>query len=39
VATEDPFKNLDPGTAKVTLQSDDIPDSEKMQGRTRLEDA
>jgi hypothetical protein len=37
VATEDQFKNFDPGTAKVILQSDDIPDSGKMQGRNRLE--
>jgi hypothetical protein len=37
VATEDQFKNFDPGTAKITLQSDDIPDSGKMQGRSRLE--
>jgi hypothetical protein len=36
VATEDQFKNFDPGTAKVILQSDDIPDSGKMQGRNRL---
>jgi hypothetical protein len=36
VATEDQFKNFDPGTAKVTLQSDDIPESGKMQGRKRL---
>jgi hypothetical protein len=36
VATEDQFRNFDPGTAKVTLQSDDIPDSGKMQGRNRL---
>jgi hypothetical protein len=37
VATEDQFKNFDPGTAKITLQPDDIPDSGKMQGRNRLE--
>ncbi len=37
VATQDQFKNFDPGTAKITLQSDDIPDSGKMQGRNRLE--
>jgi hypothetical protein len=36
VATEDQFKNFDPGTAKVTLQSDDIPESGKMEGRNRL---
>ena len=36
VATEDQFKNFDPGTAKVTLQADDIPESGKMQGRNRL---
>src|SRR4029078_8028415 len=36
VATEDQFKNFDPGTAKVTLQADDIPESRKMQGRNRL---
>jgi ESX secretion-associated protein EspK len=37
VATEDQFKSFDPGAAKVTLQPDDIPDSGKMQGRSRLE--
>ena len=37
VATEDQFKNFDPGTAKITLRSEDIPDSGKMQGRNRLE--
>jgi hypothetical protein len=37
VATEDQFKNFDPGTAKITLQSEDIPTTEKMQGRNRLE--
>ena len=26
VATEDQFKNFDPGAAKITLQPDDIPD-------------
>jgi hypothetical protein len=36
VATEDQFKNFDPGTPKVTLRSDDIPESGKMQGRNRL---
>ena len=36
VATEDQFKNFDPGTAKMTLQADDIPESGKMQGRNRL---
>ena len=36
VATEDQFKNFDPGTAKVILRSDDITDSGKMQGRNRL---
>ena len=36
VATEDQFENFDPGTAKVTLQADDIPESGKMQGRNRL---
>jgi hypothetical protein len=36
VATEDQFKSFDPGTAKITLQSDDIPESGKMQGRNRL---
>ena len=36
VATADQFKNFDPGTAKITLQPDDIPDSGKMQGRNRL---
>ena len=37
VATEDQFKNFDPGTAKITLQPEDIPGSGKMQGRNRLE--
>jgi hypothetical protein len=37
IATEEQFTAFDPGTAKVALQSDDIPDTGKMQGRSRLE--
>jgi hypothetical protein len=37
IATEAQFANFDPGTAKVVLQPDDIPDSGKMDGRSRLE--
>lgn len=37
VATEEQFKDFDPGTAKVILQPDDIPSDGKMQGRSRLE--
>jgi hypothetical protein len=37
IATEGQFANFDPGTAKVVLQPDDIPDTGKMEGRSRLE--
>jgi hypothetical protein len=37
IATEAQFATFDPGTAKVILQPDDIPDTGKMQGRNRLE--
>ena len=37
VATDAQFDNFDPGAARITLQPDDIPDSGKMQGRSRLE--
>ncbi|WP_319452982.1 MULTISPECIES: hypothetical protein [unclassified Mycobacterium] len=37
IATEAQFATFDPGTAKVILQPDDIPDTGKMQGRSRLE--
>ncbi|WP_319449185.1 MULTISPECIES: secretion protein EccK [unclassified Mycobacterium] len=37
VATEAQFANFDPGTAKVVLQPDDIPETGKMEGRSRLE--
>ena len=37
IATEAQFANFDPGAAKVVLQPDDIPESGKMEGRSRLE--
>ena len=37
IATEAQFANFDPGIAKVVLQPDDIPDTGKMEGRSRLE--
>lgn len=37
IATAEQFANFDPGVAKVVLQQDDIPQSGKMEGRTRLE--
>jgi hypothetical protein len=37
VATEAQFADFDPGVAKIVLLPDDIPDSGKMQGRSRLE--
>jgi hypothetical protein len=37
IATEAQFANFDPGTAKVVLQPDDIPDTGTMEGRSRLE--
>jgi hypothetical protein len=37
VATEAQFAEFDPGVAKIVLQPDDIPDSGKMEGRSRLE--
>jgi hypothetical protein len=37
IATEAQFATFDPGTAKVVLQPDDIPDTGKMDGRSRLE--
>ncbi len=37
IATEEQFANFDPGTAKVVLRSDDLPETGKMQGRSRLE--
>jgi hypothetical protein len=37
VATEAQFAEFDPGVATIILQPDDIPDSGKMQGRSRLE--
>jgi hypothetical protein len=37
VATEAQFAEFDPGVAKIVLQPDDIPDSGKMQGRSRLD--
>ena len=37
IATESQFANFDPGTAKVTLRPDDIPQSGQMEGLSRLE--
>jgi hypothetical protein len=37
IATAEQFANFDPGVAKVVLQQDDIPESGKMAGRSRLE--
>ncbi|MBI5341714.1 MAG: secretion protein EccK [Mycolicibacterium rufum] len=37
VATEEQFATFDPGVAKVVLTADDIPETGKMQGRSRLE--
>ena len=37
IATEAQFANFDPGTAKVVLQPDDIPETGTMEGRSRLE--
>jgi hypothetical protein len=37
VATEAQFADFDPGVAKIVLLPDDIPDSGKMQGRSRLD--
>ncbi len=37
IATEDQFARFDPGAAKVILQPEDIPESGKMEGRSRLE--
>ncbi|WP_319450281.1 MULTISPECIES: secretion protein EccK [unclassified Mycobacterium] len=37
IATEAQFASFDPGTAKVVLQPDDIPETGKMEGRSRLE--
>ncbi len=37
IATEAQFADFDPGTAKVVLRPDDIPDTGKMEGRSRLE--
>jgi hypothetical protein len=37
VATEAQFADFDPGVAKIVLLPDDIPDTGKMQGRSRLE--
>jgi hypothetical protein len=37
IATEAQFATFDPGTAKVVLQPDDIPETGKMEGRSRLE--
>ena len=36
IATAEQFANFDPGVPKVVLQQDDIPESGKMEGRTRL---
>jgi hypothetical protein len=37
IATEDQFKGFDPGTAKIILRADDIPETGQMQGRHRLQ--
>ena len=37
IATEEQFASFDPGAAKVILRPDDIPESGRMQGRSRLE--
>ncbi|MEE6138069.1 secretion protein EspK [Mycobacterium sp. 050128] len=37
IGTEKQLANCDPGVAKIVLNSDDIPDSGAMVGRTRLE--
>lgn len=37
IATKEQFANFDPGVPKVVLQRDDIPESGKMQGRSRFE--
>ncbi|GAB7067455.1 hypothetical protein H7J06_14175 [Mycobacterium hodleri] len=37
IATKEQFASFDPGVPKVVLQRDDIPETGKMQGRSRLE--
>lgn len=37
VATEEQFDQFDPGTARITLQPEDIPEDGTMRGRSRLE--
>lgn len=37
IATAEQFASFDPGVPKVVLQADDIPESGKMEGRSRLE--
>ena len=37
IATEDQFKGFDPGTPKIILRPDDIPDNGNMEGRHRLQ--
>lgn len=37
IATEDQFKGFDPGTPKIILRPDDIPDAGNMEGRHRLQ--
>ena len=37
IATEEQFARFDPGAAKIVLQPEDIPESGKMEGRSRLE--
>lgn len=37
IATKEQFASFDPGVPKVVLQSDDIPETGKMKGRSRLE--
>lgn len=37
IGTAEQLANSDPGAAKIVLEADDIPDSGKMTGRSRLE--
>jgi hypothetical protein len=37
IATEEQFARFDPGAAKIVLQAEDIPETGKMEGRSRLE--
>lgn len=37
IATEEQFARFDPGAAKIVLQPEDIPETGRMEGRSRLE--